>query len=72
MLHKYAKSVALTVLAVSAVTVVHAQTVQGTIALPGLPEQVAVNPFTNRIYVAVPNFGAEPYDYLTVINGKTE
>jgi len=71
MLHKYAKSVALTVLAISAVTAVHAQTVEGTIALPGLPEQLAVNPFHDRIYVAVPNFGAEPYDYLTVVNGKT-
>ena len=71
MLHKYAKSVALTVLAISAATVVHSQTVEGTIALPGLPEQLAVNPLLDRIYVAVPNFGAEPYDYLTVVNGKT-
>lgn len=71
MLQKYAKSVALTVLAACAATVAHAQTVQGTIALPGLPEQLAVNPLLDRIYVAVPNFGAEPYDYLTVVNGKT-
>lgn len=71
MLPMYAKSVVLTILAASAVAAAHAQSVQATINLPGLPEQVAVNPITNRIYVAVPNFGAQPFDYLTVIDGKT-
>jgi YVTN family beta-propeller protein len=72
MLHKYAKAVVITVLAISSAAVVHAQSVVSTITLPGLPEQVAVNALTDRVYVAVPNFGAEPFDYLTVINGKSE
>lgn len=71
MLHKSAKFAFVTLFAVSAATV-HAQTVKGTVALPGLPEQVAVNPIADRVYVAVPNFGAEPFDYLTVIDGKTD
>ena len=71
MLLKCVKPVLMTVLAVSA-AVAHAQSVVGTISLPGLPEQLAVNPFTNQIFVAVPNFGAEPFDYLTVIDGKAE
>ncbi|HEY0786905.1 MAG TPA: YncE family protein, partial [Acidobacteriaceae bacterium] len=48
-----------------------AQTVKTTIALPGLPERVAVNYVTNRIYVTVPSFGG-PTDSLVVIDGKTD
>jgi YVTN family beta-propeller protein len=70
MLLKYVKPVLLTVLAVSA-AVAHAQTVIGTITLPNFPEQVAVNALTNQVFVAVPNFGAQPFDYLTVIDGKS-
>lgn len=72
MRNSHAKSLALAVLAVSAVSIANAQSVKGTVALPGSPEQVAVNPFTNRIFVAVPNFGAEPFDFLTVVDGKTD
>jgi YVTN family beta-propeller protein len=68
MLLNIAKSVAVAALAVSAAAAVHAQTVVTNITLPGLPEQVAVSPLFNRVYVAVPNFGAEPYDYLTVVD----
>jgi YVTN family beta-propeller protein len=71
MLRNIAKSVAIAALAVSAAAAVHAQTVVASITLPGLPEQVAVSPLYNRAYVAVPNFGAEPYDYLTVVDAKT-
>jgi YVTN family beta-propeller protein len=69
---KYGKIVAATVLAVSAGAISYAQTVTKIITLPGVPEQIAVDPLTDRIYVAVPNFGTKPYDYLTVINGKTD
>jgi YVTN family beta-propeller protein len=69
---KIAKSFAVSILLASAAPFVHAQTVTATIALPNLPEQVATNPVTNRVYVAVPNFGSVPYDYLTVINGKRD
>ena len=71
MLLKFAKSAVIALIAVSAAAAVHAQTVLANIALPNLPEQVAVSPLHDRIYVAVPNFGAEPFDYLTVINGRT-
>jgi YVTN family beta-propeller protein len=64
------KPFAVSILLASAVAFVHAQTVTATIALPNLPEQVATNPITNRVYVAVPNFGTPAYDYLTVIDGK--
>jgi YVTN family beta-propeller protein len=70
--NRIAKPFAVSILLASAVALAHAQTVKGTIALPNLPEQVAANPFTNRVYVAVPNFGALPYDYLTVINGHKD
>ena len=69
MLLKFAKSAVIALIAVSAAAV-HAQTILANIALPNLPEQVAVSPLHNRIYVAVPNFGAEPFDYLTVIDGR--
>jgi len=68
MLNKYMKTVAVAVLTVSAGAVAHAQSVIGTITLPNLPEELAVDPYHNHIFVAVPNFGAEPFDYLTVIN----
>lgn len=72
MRNRIAKPFAVSILLASAVALAHAQTVKGTIALPNLPEQVATNPFTNRVYVAVPNFGAQPFDYLTVINGHKD
>lgn len=71
MLQTYVKTLVVAALAVSA-AVMQSQTVKGTIALPNLPEQVAVNPVANLVFVAVPNYGAEPYDYLTVINGHTD
>lgn len=70
MLLKYAKPVIMAVLAVSAAA--EAQSVKSNITLPNLPEQVAVNSLANRVYVAVPNYGAQPYDYLTVIDGKKD
>jgi len=74
MLCNYAKLLVLSVLTVSAVAV-NAQTVKGTVALPGYPEQVAVDPLLNRVYVAIPNFGIfgdGSYDYLTVVDGKSD
>jgi YVTN family beta-propeller protein len=70
--NKYVKLVAVAALAVSAGAVANAQSVKKTITLPNLAEQLATDPFTNQIYVAVPNFGAKPYDYLTVIDGKKD
>jgi YVTN family beta-propeller protein len=74
MLSNYVKLLVLSILTVSAVTV-NAQTVKGTVALPGYPEQVAVDPFLDRVYVAIPNFGLfgdGSYDYLTVVDGKKD
>jgi YVTN family beta-propeller protein len=65
------KPLAVSILLASAVFA-HAQTVTGSIPLPALPEQVAVNPLTNRVYATATNFGALPYDYLTVINGRKD
>ena len=74
MLTKFTKLLFMSLLAVSSVPV-DAQTVKGTIALPGYPEQVAVDPFLDRVYVAIPNFGLfgdGSYDYLTVVDGKKD
>jgi YVTN family beta-propeller protein len=59
------------VLAISAGAVVNAQSIKGTITLPGLPEGIGVNFLTNRIYVAVPNFD-NISDSLVVIDGKSD
>jgi YVTN family beta-propeller protein len=72
MLNKYVNLVAVVALAVSAGAVANAQSVTKTITLQNLPEQIAVDPVTNLIFVAVPNFGAKPFDYLTVIDGKKD
>jgi len=72
MLNKYAKILSVAVLALSAGSVANAQTVTKTITLKNLPEQLGVDPLKNRVYVAVPNFGAKPFDYLTVIDGKKD
>jgi DNA-binding beta-propeller fold protein YncE len=69
---KYVKLLVAAALGISAGTVANAQTVTKTITVPNLPEHLAADPFTDRIYVAVPNFGAKPFDYLTVINGRTD
>jgi YVTN family beta-propeller protein len=69
---KYSKTLTVAVLALSAGAVVNAQTVTKTITVNNLPEQLAVDPVKDRVYVAVPNFGAKPYDYLTVIDGKKD
>lgn len=61
---------AVSILLASAAALANGQTVTASIALPNLPEQVATNPITNRVYVAVPNFGSPAYDYLTVVDGK--
>jgi YVTN family beta-propeller protein len=70
MRNRIANPFAVSILLASAVGLANGQTVTASIALPNLPEQVATNPLTNRIYVAVPNFGTPAYDYLTVIDGK--
>jgi YVTN family beta-propeller protein len=59
------------VLALSAFSAVNAQTVKSTISLPSLPEGVAVNYATNRIYVALPSFGGTT-DSLAIIDGYTD
>jgi len=74
MLNNYAKLLVMSVLTVSAVAV-NAQTVKGTVALPGYPEQVAVDPLLNHVYVAIPNFGVfgdGTFDYLTIVDGKKD
>lgn len=72
MLNKYVKSIATAVLAVSSIAFANAQSVATVIDLPSAPAQLAVNALVNRIYVAVPNHGAKPYDYLTVIDGHSD
>ncbi len=70
MLNNYAKLLVMSVLTVSAVAV-NAQTIKGTVALPGSPIGVAVNPLLNRVYAAVPNYNGS-YDYLSVIDGSKD
>ena len=71
MLNKFVKFAAVAVLAVSAGVASEAQSVKGTIALPGLPEGVGVNFITNRVYVAIANFN-NVYDSLAIIDGQTD
>jgi YVTN family beta-propeller protein len=71
MLHTIGKYVAFATLGVSALSAANAQSIKGTINLPGTPEDVAVNYLTNRIYVAIPSFGG-PTDTLAVIDGNTD
>jgi YVTN family beta-propeller protein len=71
MFNKYVNTLVVTALALSAGVVAHSQTVSSKITLPNLPEKIAVDQVADRIYVAVPNFGAKPYDDLVVISGIT-
>jgi YVTN family beta-propeller protein len=71
MLNKLAKVVGIVVLAVSVGAAVNAQSIKGTIALPGLPEGIGVNFITNRIYVAIPNFD-NISDSVAIIDGKSD
>ncbi len=74
MLSNHTKLLVMAVLTVSAVAV-NAQTIKGTVALPGYPEQVAVDPVLNTVYVAIPNFGVfgdGSSDYPTVVDGKKD
>jgi DNA-binding beta-propeller fold protein YncE len=72
MLNSYAKLLVMSVLTVSAVAV-NAQTVKGTVALPGSPIGVAVNPILNRVYAAVPAYANNgTNDILSVIDGKKD
>ena len=65
------KSVAAIAVALSLTTGTAAsQSVKGQIALPGLPTGIAVNYFTNKVYVAVPSYGGST-DTLQVIDGST-
>ena len=59
------------VVAAVCVTIGNAQSVKGSVALSGVPEGIAANFFTNKIYVAIPSFGG-PNDTLAVIDGKTD
>ena len=68
---RHIKSHVIAVLAVSACAVAYAQSIKTTISLPSLPEGVAVNYATNRIYVALPSFGG-PTDSLAIIDGHTD
>jgi len=53
------------------VTLGNAQSVKGSVALSSVPEGIAANFVTNKIYVAIPSFGG-PNDTLAVIDGKTD
>jgi serine/threonine-protein kinase len=72
MLKKYRNVGRMIVLAMGAAASLSAQKVKTVIPLKNMPEQVAVNPLSNTIYVAVPNFGDKPFDYLTVIDGNSD
>ncbi len=69
MLNNYTKLLVMSVLTVSAVAV-NAQTIKGTVALPGSPYGVAVNPILNRVYAAVPV--GPTNDILSVIDGSKD
>jgi YVTN family beta-propeller protein len=71
MLNKLAKVAATLVLVVSAVVAANAQSIKGIVTLPGLPEGIAVNYLTNRVYVAIPSFGG-PSDSVAIIDGKSD
>jgi YVTN family beta-propeller protein len=71
MLNKLGKVIAIAVLAISAGAVANAQSIKGTIPLPGLPEGIGINYLTNRIYVAIPNFD-NISDSLAIIDGRTD
>src|SRR5579862_489661 len=71
MLLRYFKSYVIAALAVSACAAAHAQSVKSVISLPSVPEGLAVNYATNRIYVALPSFGGTT-DSLAVVDGKTD
>jgi YVTN family beta-propeller protein len=71
MLTRFAKTVVVAVLAISAGFVAYAQSVKGTITLSGQPEGLAVNFFTNHIYVAIPS-GDNSSDSLSIIDGKSD
>lgn len=69
---RQSKLCAATVLAVAIlVPAANAQSVKGSVPLSSVPEGLAVNFFTNRVYVAIPSFGG-PSDTLAVIDGKTD
>jgi YVTN family beta-propeller protein len=69
MRNRIANPFAVSILLASAVALANGQR---SIPLPNLPEQVATNPQTNRVYVAVSTFESAPYDYLTVIDGRKD
>lgn len=70
-LHHLKSGILLAASAILFTTAAGAQTVKSTIALPSLPEGIAVNYGTNRIYVALPSFGG-PNDSIAVIDGRTD
>ncbi len=69
--HTVGKYVLVVTLGITAFSNASANHVKGTINLPGLPADIAVNNLTNRIYVAIPSFGG-PTDTLAVIDGTTD
>ena len=71
MLSRFAIPTAIAAIAVSLCAAASAQSIKTTIPLSGLPEGLAVDYFTNRIYVALPSFGG-PTDSLAVIDGKSD
>lgn len=71
MLTKLEKVIAIAVLAISAGVTADAQSIKGTITLASLPQGLAVNYLTDRIYVALPSFGG-PSDSLAIIDGKSD
>jgi len=69
MSNAFMKFITATILTGCAVAVAGAQSIKTSIPLAQVPEQVAVNYITDRIYVAVPSNTLEP-DTLVVINGQ--
>lgn len=71
MISNVSKLVLMTALGMSALAS-QAQTLVSTITLPAPSNQLAVDPLMNRVYVTVPSPTGQNFDYLTVINGKTD
>ena len=71
MLSKSVTIAALAVVSITAAASASAQSIKSSIALPGVPEGIGINSFTDRIYVALPNFD-NVSDSVAVIDGKTD
>lgn len=72
MQNQVCKLMAMAVLSTGLSAIAGAQTVKTTIPFIFAPQGIAVNPVTNKIYVAAPNNQTQPTDSVAVIDGSTD